>query len=722
MAEILTAAPGMYSDGTQDLSRRTVPIVPLQIPQHLPKFYMLAGKGKGGPNYIDLDNASVTTLYGAEAFDVNGKYYKHTVPFIQAAVSAANNYVNHRIIPQDGKGLARAVLYIDYVEDDIIQYQRDAFGNFVLNSNGDKQPIMENGVAVTVPGHRVGWFVAEFEDGEFGPVGGGNSDSTDYEDIGVGTFTAQEGFMTNSLGVKSQLIPIFEAVAETPGEAANNLIMRLYTRTKRDTGFPTDLLKDGKQYPIYFNLSEVIDPVLGTTISHANLFGQDSVNGGYNKDGIHPLSGATSFIGNLIDSNYIDVPEEATLNLGSFYSYDQNLGLVLGALKTLELAAVDIVTPPVDVLDNIETTELTLADRYSLNIISFKYSSGISYYSIEEELQNANYTQLTKSANLPFSGGKDGSLDLVSFEAAVRSDLKNYGSTTHEYNDLVKHPESILYDSGFLPDTKDEFGNFISLRYDTFVVMGNHVYEKHEMVGDPNLALSMATHIKTMLELHPESATYGTPVMRGTIMCGSSYILDHVYTKRVPSTYELCVKACLYMGAKNGAWRTGFLFDRAPLSVISSLKEVDIGWVPAGPARTNFWKAGLNFALSYELRRQFFPALRTVYNDDTSVLNSFFTVVAIAYLNKVAYAAWKEFSGSISLTNSQLEERVNEFVSEMVKDKFDGLFVIIPRATVTGLDETRGYSWTLPIDIYANNMKTVMTTNVNAYRLEDLAE
>ena len=183
----------------------------------------------------------------------------------------------------------------------------------------------------------------------------------------------------------------------------------------------------------------------------------------------------------------------------------------------------------------------------------------------------------------------------------------------------------------------------------------------------------------------------------------------------------MAYKAARYMGAKNGAWKNGFAFDRAPLSIVTQLKNIDVTWVPAS-TRNILWSTGLNFVLNYQVGTQFFPALQTVYENDTSVLNSFFTAVAIAYLNKVAHAAWREFSGSISLTNAQLEEQVNLFVANLVKDKFDGKFVIQPNATVTELDNLRGYSWTLPIKIFASNMKTVMTTYVEAYRMTDLAQ
>jgi hypothetical protein len=209
--------------------------------------------------------------------------------------------------------------------------------------------------------------------------------------------------------------------------------------------------------------------------------------------------------------------------------------------------------------------------------------------------------------------------------------------------------------------------------------------------------------------------------MRGVIMGGSGTLIGSKYPYRVTTTYEILDKASAYMGAADGAWKTGFIFDKAPNSILTKLTNIDVTWVPAS-TRNTLWNVGLNFVLNYQIRSQFFPAIQTVYENDTSVLNSFFTAVAISYLNKVAHAAWREFSGSISYTNAQLEEKVNTFVANAVKDKFDGKFIIIPNATVTEFDALRGYSWTLAIKIGANNMKTVMTTYVEAYRMEDLAK
>jgi hypothetical protein len=72
------------------------------------------------------------------------------------------------------------------------------------------------------------------------------------------------------------------------------------------------------------------------------------------------------------------------------------------------------------------------------------------------------------------------------------------------------------------------------------------------------------------------------------------------------------------------------------------------------------------------------------------------------------------------LPNAVLAQDVDNFVLAKVKDKFDGRYVIVPQAQFTDMDLLRGFSWTLPIKLYANNQKTVMTTYTKAFRMSDL--
>ena len=129
----------------------------------------------------------------------------------------------------------------------------------------------------------------------------------------------------------------------------------------------------------------------------------------------------------------------------------------------------------------------------------------------------------------------------------------------------------------------------------------------------------------------------------------------------------------------------------------------------------------MNWVQAYGRRSFFFPAIKTVYPDDTSVLNSFNTVMAICQLNKIGDAVHREFSGVDHLSNTQLVERINAFVNNRVQGLFDNRYTIVPDCQITDEDALYGYRWTLDIKIYSPNMKTVQTFSVKSYRIDDLS-
>lgn len=140
-----------------------------------------------------------------------------------------------------------------------------------------------------------------------------------------------------------------------------------------------------------------------------------------------------------------------------------------------------------------------------------------------------------------------------------------------------------------------------------------------------------------MLGLYPKSAIFDTLIMNCIIVGGSGDLINFLYTKRVSLAYEVAYKSARYMDAKNGAWKNGFIFDKAPLSIVTKLKNIDVTWVPTSTRNTR-WSVNLNFVLNYKVRTKFFPALQAVYENDTSVFTSYFTAISISYLNKVAHA------------------------------------------------------------------------------------
>ena len=91
--------------------------------------------------------------------------------------------------------------------------------------------------------------------------------------------------------------------------------------------------------------------------------------------------------------------------------------------------------------------------------------------------------------------------------------------------------------------------------------------------------------------------------------------------------------------------------------------------------------------------------------------------MGICTLNTIGDEAFRNFTGSSNYTPAQLINNVNKFVNDRVNGIFAGRFVIVPNCQITSFDAVKGYSFTLPIKIYAPDMMTVMTTYIQAYNI-----
>lgn len=692
--DIQNASPQVYSLGIRDKSARGVNTTTLNQPQHLPKFYIYAESGPVGPNYVTLSETSLTSLYGDETFKTESKYYTHQTPFLEVVAAAGNNCVVHRLIAPDAKDRANVTMYLDILPTQVPVYQKNTDGSLKLDNAGD--PITEKdsgGSDLTVAGYKVCWVA-------------------DHTVTDVGTYRPGLKVVRNGVqvegAVQSMQYPMYEVGARYQGEKGAKTALRMYPSLQSDAGsYPSYFLSEMKVFPFNFQVVELVNTVTGRTDVITTTAGAQ-VSRFSSKKGVVDLynPGAIDFAA-MAKSQYIDTTEVKAGSIGDVYAYTDNIETVLGLLYAAEKVISD---PHRDVVIN--TTENNI---HAINSLSFTSSNGSPYQAIKL-VDASGSIRLTRNTNVFLKGTTDGTITLNLLDAQVADDMMLYNDSTSEYNDLVRHPESIIYDSGFSLPTKRVLPKFISLRKDTFITLAT--FSHINQASLPSEQVSVGIALKTMLELYPESDYWGTSVARGMIMAGSGEIIGHTYDKRVPTSYEVAYRAARYMGASDAKWRSGFIFDSAPNSLVSQLKNVESAWVPA-TSRSIMWSVGINFSLAYEVKQQFFPALQTVYENDTSVLNSFFVAVACCYLNKVSHAAWREFSGTISLTNAQFEEELNKFVNAAVKDKFDGKFTVTPMAAVTEADNARGYSGTLPIKLTANTMRTVLSTYVETYRADE---
>lgn len=696
---IVNAAPMVIDYGTQDLSFRTLPREPEAIPQHLAKFYLYAQKGPTTPQLVS--GVERLNIYGEKTFDLRSKYANHSTVFANAINTEGSAVMIERVVPEDAGPEASIIFWLDVLPTTMDVYERDqATGAVLLDpvTNTVKPPIAQ------ADGYVAKWVVTHH--------------ATKADLAQFGSLTSTAGDQTDAVtGAVSVRYPIFELKASSQGEYGNLCGLRMWSPV--GATMPIKMMAANKAYPVNISLIRSRD-VNATSESVPTIFGERTIMTTLKPGSIDPDTDKQLFIGdsflqsyqNLTDLRYPPVFGD----FNKFAIYNDNIKKLLTDFHAAE-SKLDPVTGMPLYLEAFHDFSENPDDIYLFNMLTGQTSGGGSYKTFKLSTAT-NGIVLSEYMDIRARGGSDGTMNDIEHAKLVSQRVLNYQDPLHEVQDLAVNVESVIYDTGFPKETKKDLISFISLRKDTFVVLSTYSVTDQGVMSAEN-EHALAVSLRSMLQMYPESDYFGTPTMRGMIVGRSGVYRNSLYKGRLPLSLEVAIKAARYMGAGNGRWKNGKHFDGAPGSIVDNMTDISITWVPASVRNRN-WDVGLNWVQSYDRRSFHFPALKTVYTDDTSVLNSFITALAICELNKVAHAAWREFTGVSNLTPAQLVERVNNFVIARTQNRFDSRFVIQPDANLTEMDKLRGFSWTLPIKIYAQNMRTVMTTYVQAYRMEDL--
>lgn len=688
MYDIVSAAPRLYSAGANDKSRRTVTPARDAIPTFLVKVW---GYAKTGPTDSQLVvGQSRTFLYDAASFDERGKYATHATALSNTLNNKGNIQMFQRVIPKDAGPLSTIRLFLDLLPTLVPEYQRSDDGSIVKDPDGMPVP-----TGVNIQGYKARWIARQIP----------------LDNMGLGTI--QPGTLTDG-ATQSKLYPIKDLQVPYIGTDGNNAGLRMYSPVAVGLSpFDDRLLTEAKVYPYRLVcLKRADEQSTGKLVR--TRFGDTSVQVSFKPDAINrndpngQLYVGDAFIQayqNLDDPNV--VPQRGVFD--TLYMYDANVEAVLRLLYAAEAPFADQFS---DFIGNDIEEEL-----YMYNMVGGVSSKNVPYHSLIIDNTGVDTVRMSENSVFYARGGSDGTMNETLFAALVAEKVADYADTNSDLQDRVVNCESFVIDSGFPLDTKYELTKAISIRKDIGVILATH-----DVLGTTLSAAeesSIGAALRTRLQLYPESEFYGTSVMRGMVIAQSGEFLDGSYRKRLPLTLEIAKKAADYMGAADGKWKNGLIFDSAPLSEVTSFKNVNATFKPDS-VRNVDWRNSVNTAQSYKRRSVFFPALKTAYDDDTSVLNSFFAMCGCIELQKVGYRSWQYFTGSIRRTRPVLKRDVEKFISDDVKDRFDGNFVIIPEVYYTQADMDRGYSWSTRIQMGANNMTTVNSFELETYRMEDL--
>lgn len=538
--------------------------------------------------------------------------------------------------------------------------------------------------------------------------------------------------------IRSTMYPLFELKAKHKGEYYNNIGFSIGSIFGDD--LDGTIVSDLKSLPYRLALYTKSSS-LGSPTVLRSLYSEPYVNFVFKEKAINPNTDARMDFETVFRENwYNETDELKTLRYWEyeyFHFYRENFNMLTKLF--LEKEKEFISDEPVEWNDGkfastISWFDFTTDDKEEimnenqlLNPFICKSSDNVNYFTVmlsdtKSELKDKQSVVNIASDNPIFlDGGSDGDITNEEFEALVIEKMKEYADPDSEVQDLAVNVESIFYDTGFSLDTKKELVNFITLRKDTALILSTHNDAKGDKYDTISDTRAIATALKNRLKLAPESEFYGTGVCRGLICGGTGKLRDGTTNNRIPLNYEIASKAADMMGSSTGVYDVTKMFDNYPGNTIDYLIDVQPSFIPAG-IKPTLWNEGLVWAQPFDRTTYYFPALQTVYDNDTSVLNNFFVMMVLGNLNKVAYRVWSEFTGTSGMTNDQFIDAVTNRANELITDKYGNVVTIVPYITLTDEDIQRGYSWTMTFKLYGSNMRTVAVYTTEVYRTSDLTE
>ena len=683
MSTIKNAAPRAILNGIKDESGRAPVYQPESRPTHMPHVFLFGQRGTLEPQVVVGD--SLLTTYGAESFDYRSKYATHQTVLINTVNAEGNLMVAQRVVADDAS-IASLALWVDYVEDDIPEYTRSGTNSFLLDEFGARIPTGQ-----TVEGYRLRYAIEAVP-----------ADKT------LSTLEPKVGQLVSDRdATQSTMYPVQAWSVASHGDYGNLVGIRLSSPTI-DSSAPVDddLIEAARAY--VYRLAMVERPTLNSTpVIRETRYGEQFVDFTFKEGVVNAKTDSEMSVDDILLQGW---NEPASNGLPPTVGVIDRQHVYHNNIEDL-LKLLQITESPYGLVSEDEE------DIHMINFIGGHDYNGVPYYTVQVEGPSNGGVLLNENSTHYAAGGSDGTMDFATFDRLVGDICTNYGDGEYNFLDSAVYPQSCIWDSGFSLDTKKKLLTVIGRRKDMAVFLSTQDVSKPQNTASEESSIAVA--LRTAARMYPESEVYGTPVCRAMVIGQSGYLVNSKWSHLTPLTIELAQKSAAYMGAGDGVWKSRKAFDVSPANQVKMFRSVNATYKKAN-VRSNDWDAGLVWAQNFDRRSLFFPGLQTVYDDDTSILNSMFNMMVAVELEKVAETTWRQLTGISSLTNNQFIARSNRLIEEHVKGRFDNRVIIVPDTFISAADEQRGFSWGCNIMMYGNNMKTVGSFTIVARRREDL--
>ena len=227
---------------------------------------------------------------------------------------------------------------------------------------------------------------------------------------------------------------------------------------------------------------------------------------------------------------------------------------------------------------------------------------------------------------------------------------------------------------------------------------------------DEDQSLGSALYADCLLQ--PESTVAGTECCRAEIYQQAGILADSQYDGIVPSTYDVMIKKSRYMSTSAITGQPLGL----PLSEITVFKQKSWKWTATDPDRKQkAWDSGLNYFQFADTTSIHWPAMRTVYRYDTSVLVSAVFTDAVIYAKHLARYNWARYAG-VELDFNTLKARAASDLSNDLSAMLNGLYKYSVEFSQSEEEAKIGYISHATIRLWGNAQQRVWKIDIECYR------
>ena len=599
------------------------PLARETLPLFRPIFFMRAQSGLTGVPQWCNDYTSAVAKYGEGTFDQSTKYFSREALYLTNLFARQGAFIV-RLAEGNTSNTGSLVLELTVKNKRIKQYQKDDNGqwiyeidnkgNAVLDESGNRVrvPVTDtNGAEVTENGYELKWSIRPLKLVDTNSVVGGAAVGTatvgDESDFTPETISGLKPVTYGTGDEAYTVYPILAVKATSVGAYANDIGVKLFTDTEN---FDDTLATNLGAMPYTFGL---VKKTYGQdTVSAIRTNLGDNVTDFIAKpDQVDSRTARQVSFNDVIGNYYDDLPVEIKL-------YDENIETIGELIQNVEIDDATLVSP----------WAVNLAEPYNIN------GEPYSHVVMSEDSDAIN---LNESRILYLSGGADGSIDDTTIETLTRQYLKDL--VYPEILDQPRYPFTHIIDTGVSIETKYAFINFLGV-HDAFKLI---LSTQDANLGRFNtkaedLSTGSALYAKCLLQ--PESVIKGTEVCRAEIYQQAGYLATGTYKGIVPATYDIMGKKSQYASTQ----RITGIPAGLPSSEIDVFKQWN--WTPCdADVKQKSWDSGLNYFQHFDMTGVHWPAMRTVYRYDTSVLSSASFTDAVVYTKHIARYNWSKYAG-----------------------------------------------------------------------------